>query len=320
NHPWLHSLLAPGYKAVDIFFILSGLILAVVYRDLRWTPAPRFMLRRVFRVYPLHIVALVVLILAVSWPAFLPGYFVSPAFGASVLIVQPYWPSQAAQNPPAWSIGVEMLCYLLFPAAMALLRSIGQRRHALYSLVAVLALVQLWVQFHYLGITTGIGAIVRGLAGFSLGMAIARLAGQLTLSARWASRIELLACAGIAMAICLKQEHWIASWAALLLFCLYFDQGVVAQQLRKPLWLWLGNISFSVYLIHYPLLMVAKKMPWLEGLLHGGFAGKLAYYALLTGALLLISSLSYRYLEQPCRKIPDWLLGRANRQQQAAAG
>jgi peptidoglycan/LPS O-acetylase OafA/YrhL len=52
------SVLWLGQTAVDIFFVLSGFILACVYGALRLDRVPLFWLRRICRIYPLHLVVL----------------------------------------------------------------------------------------------------------------------------------------------------------------------------------------------------------------------------------------------------------------------
>lgn len=131
----LARVVAAGPVAVTFFFVLSGFVLTWTYEDegaLRGT-ARAFWRARLARVYPLHLLALVVSVPVVLalWrragadPAGLVD--VAVGGGLSLLLVQAFHPGYAlAWNPPAWSLSVEALFYALFPSAMP--RLAGARR------------------------------------------------------------------------------------------------------------------------------------------------------------------------------------------------
>ena len=117
-----------GYVGVDLFFVLSGFVIADNYRhffepwdrDKYW----RFQLVRLGRIYPVHSVMLLatVGIVAVATAA---GYQRTTAgvdyslgsFFANVLLVQAWGFPQYSWNWVAWTISAEWFAYLLFPFA-----------------------------------------------------------------------------------------------------------------------------------------------------------------------------------------------------------
>src|SRR5262245_22686241 len=124
---WLRELLDAGNAAVSVFFVLSGFVLAIGNQDaLRagMLRRGRFLRRGLARIYPAHIVAIVALLpLAFhsTWGA-ATGAF-PPATAqyrvgtlALHLLLAQAWaaPVALSWNHPAWSISVELACYLLF--------------------------------------------------------------------------------------------------------------------------------------------------------------------------------------------------------------
>src|SRR4051812_31494401 len=126
-HTWIgrHQLVTSGYLGVDLFFILSGFILAHVYADRFTAPGAyrRFLRARVARIYPLHIIMLMSLAaLVIAMPSFQLRFapsefrFTAAGFVACVFLVQDWLPRlEQTWNAPAWSLSAEWLVYLLFP-------------------------------------------------------------------------------------------------------------------------------------------------------------------------------------------------------------
>src|ERR1700709_576806 len=115
-----------GYIAVDLFFILSGFVMALSYRD-SFLPQPlavaypAFLMRRVARIMPLNAVVVIVLALAVWLGGRAGDTFVTArnpwAVVANLLLVQD-WGLYRSIDKPAWSVSVEMAVYLTYPALL----------------------------------------------------------------------------------------------------------------------------------------------------------------------------------------------------------
>ncbi len=148
--PWLPGgaihVLAQGNLAVDLFFILSGFVIALNYGDRLagdWRATGDFLFRRFARIYPLHLLILcgfaayvgsAILFGSQTLERQHPGYFV-----ASLFLVQNWGLfGELRWNVPAWSISTEAFAYLLFPILIRLVLPI--RRSAWLLAVLVLAL------------------------------------------------------------------------------------------------------------------------------------------------------------------------------------
>lgn len=307
-----------GYAAVDLFFILSGMILASVYSHLSFGDAGLFWLKRVCRVYPAHWVSLIGLCFIFSYPAWtlaaLQNLFLNWGFAASALLLQPFFSLQSPANPVAWSVGIELFCYFLFPVAIIFVRRLAPLRSAAIAL-AVLLVIEWVVLRTYIGDTHGVGAVCRGLAGFGVGMLLWRVGSGLQLTARGATLFEVMGLLGMAGGIAMNRPELIPLWSASLLFGLSFDRGLLARALHVKWCFWLGNISFSMYLLHYPLALATDK--WLPVTLFPGNPVLIAWlrFSLLLAVILIMSALSYRFIETPGRRIPALLRDKLQRKQ-----
>jgi peptidoglycan/LPS O-acetylase OafA/YrhL len=126
-------LIHKGYLAVDMFFMLSGFVMAHVYhRSFSESITPRnywsFMAARIARIYPLHLMILLLFVAtAVAWHLTagssrsalrdvpLQGPQSVEAFVANVFMLQGLDAGKLSWNYPSWSISVEFVAYLLFP-------------------------------------------------------------------------------------------------------------------------------------------------------------------------------------------------------------
>jgi len=297
-----------GYRAVDLFFTLSGIIICAVYRDFRWRDLGRFWLKRVCRIYPLHVVALSALILIVIWPRWdVWPQLVTWRVAGSYALLQAFIDLRTAANPPAWSAGVELVCYLAFPPAILALRK-PLPLSAILALTLAAAVAEYWTVATYLGDAFGPGAVLRGICGFGLGMALWRLFQRVCAYAALATAAEVIGLAGMALTVAFNWPAIIPLFSALLLFGLLFDHGPLARALRHEWCVWLGRISFSLYLMHIPLMDAADRVfPAASG------ATTWVRVAVLSVCLLVVSTLTYLLIEQPARRIPSLIIGRPHR-------
>jgi peptidoglycan/LPS O-acetylase OafA/YrhL len=107
---------------------------------------------------------------------------------------------------------------------------------------------------------------------------------------------EIVGLSGLALAIELDGYDYLSMFSAILLFGLWWDAGPIARLLRASWCVWLGRISFSVYLLHFPIITAADKFyPAKSG---AGWQQSWRFMAVV-GAILAISSLTYIAIERP---------------------
>ncbi|MFP1761849.1 acyltransferase family protein [Lonsdalea quercina] len=196
NIPFLDELTSMGFFATSTFFVLSGFLLAHVYiRDgqLR-EPARRFMAKRLFNLYPIHIIGLVSSILVVmlmQWlaippegqvasarfviydsnqpgvdPATLRHYMdnVQLTFNSllQLLLLQAWNPYFLTFNAPLWSLSTLFFFYLLFPLLAPRLMNSRYPRRWLAFIFVLYLLPAVWVVWHKLYGMPYTGLLQRG--------------------------------------------------------------------------------------------------------------------------------------------------------------
>ncbi len=200
------GLVADGYLGVDLFFTLSGFILAHVYLSQFEGGAfgyGGFLKNRIARVYPMHLAALAAMIVLYAGATAMgagvgsPDAFKWSDLPAHLFMVHAWGATPAVGwNFPSWSISAEWAAYLLFPLVAALVLK-AQRRSAwmaaaalalcLVSFAALSNLHQLapWVGRDFSQMTAQIGAL-RILPSFLLGVALYAFGRRYAAPAHWA--------------------------------------------------------------------------------------------------------------------------------------
>lgn len=308
-----------GYRAVDIFFILSGFIISSIYQDIQAKGVFLFWAKRACRLYPVHLTLFIFVCLFATYPSWNRATLaplVDWNLAASAFLLQPYLTVKIA-NPVAWSAGVELLCYLLFPAAIVLVRRMPPRHAAVLALVALLAGEHAVLQT-YGGNVGGFGAVYRALGGFGIGMLTWRVSCGIRLTAWGATALEVMGLGGLLACVAANRSDLLPLWFAPLLLGLFCERGVMARALAADWCVWLGRISFSIYLMHYPLIAAADRWFPMTKRPGGAMMAETARMSGLLALLLVLSTLSYRFIESPGRRIPN-MLGTATRRLRARA-
>lgn len=141
---FVSAVIMMGYQGVDLFFGLSGFIIAHHYaeklRVFSWAGYRDYLWARIARVYPLHLVMLMtVLLLVKAAPLF--GFTINrgtdylwSGFFKNLLLVQAWeFPARVNWNHFAWSISAEWFAYLLAPLFVALIWA----RQRVFSLIGL---------------------------------------------------------------------------------------------------------------------------------------------------------------------------------------
>jgi peptidoglycan/LPS O-acetylase OafA/YrhL len=319
----LKPLYDAGWAAVDLFFPLSGFIFFWLYgaaiRERR-IGAGAFARLRFSRLYPLHVGTLAA-VAAMQFFFFRAtgSFFIYEAndarhFASGLILAQQWLPPTLEQsfNGPAWSVSVEVLLYGIFFAACRL----GFKGLWPALAVAVLAIPLLWWN-EFIG---------RGVMGFFLGGAVFAL-DQAILGrpdakriARIVAGLALLLWVLVAVECYLGPAHRLLGPGFtrnfyLLLFIFAVSPATIlalalGEQVLGASWQrlsFLGDISYSTYLLHFPMQLALALVAAQHDLGPETFENVPAlvlFYIVLIG----VGALSFRFFERPMQ---NWLRGKS---------
>lgn len=305
-----------GYLGVDFFFILSGFIITRHYEAsiaLRTINFKAFAIRRLSRLYPLYIVSIAffvlvnVYVIEPLYPVKIVDFGMGPtfAFHAFLQLLMLGSLSDLAQpNGPVWSVSVEWMVNMAFFALIWRYRRIPNP--ALWIVMALAMLYLFHASPHVLQSQAGGIAICRGIAGFILGSLLFRHHRDLPdITPRVLHLVEAMLFAVVVALMyfhddlldyCVDYIFQLVLFPALILISLY-RQGHICRIFSSQAITFLGRISYSIYLLHYPLAYGMAYTPWIRVM---GYPWLGISYIVV---LIALSTLSYKFIERPGRYI-----------------
>jgi peptidoglycan/LPS O-acetylase OafA/YrhL len=327
--------LPAGFIGVDVFFVVSGFVITgLLVREFAGTgriSLLSFFARRARRILPAAVLVTVATVVA--------SYLLLGPISAAFIALDAQWTSLGAgnfrfaltetsyldsQRPPSplqhmWSLGVEEQFYLVWPVLL-LLVSLGAKAVRNMRVRATIVLVAVCVaSFTWSAVETelngtwaffspltragelGVGALIavatfelrRTRSALALVLAVAGLGGIIgsavffTPQTAWPGTAVLVPSLGTALVVlggCLD------------------DRGPVRRLLGVAPLRWVGSRSFSIYLWHWPILIIAAQYSQVDSL---PFSWSLPLVALS----LALAEVTYRMVENPIRSWP-WLNAR----------
>jgi peptidoglycan/LPS O-acetylase OafA/YrhL len=309
----LGSLIQHGYLGVDIFFVLSGLILSLLYCEqlpgtFSFSWLREFIIKRIAKLYPLHLVTFLVMVLVVlgaryagsayrhegdntAWSA-IANLFLIHAWGVT---------SSLSWNAPSWSISAEWFAYcLVFPIMVYGLRQ--KRLFVVIGLCAVLWGAYVFGALHWSsrGLSVTTAGVTRIVPEFLIGYAVYRSLGK----TKDASG-DLLSLIGIALLVsaCLIDGGYLVLAApaiAITLVGLYVGGPISDVIFGNRLAIFVGKISYSIYMLQLFVQMAANQM---VRHLHIQYTPRNALMLLFgeLGVAILAGCAAYYLLEEPLR-------------------
>ena len=262
---------AGGDCGVSFFFILSGFVLASAYGGRIASGCFRhrtFMARRIAKIYPLHLLCLFA---AVAIGIRHIGADNLPALLSNLLLVQS-WISSAdfyfSANAVSWFLSDILFCYAVFPI---IFRAVSRMAPAALTGAWVAVLVVYAVLLCNIpdAMTNAIVYVFPPVrtVDFAIGITVWRIASRLkgrhsaVLESRLAATAaELTVFAALAAMLAVHQYvslqirtaclFWPVNMAIILLFACERQGGAMAWLLRRKPLIWLGNISFPLFMVH----------------------------------------------------------------------
>lgn len=315
-HETDNQVLKSGYLGVDLFFLLSGFIITHVHQaDFANGYALRthfhFLKLRLARIYPLHFVIMVLFgIFAMLAPDFIDRYphperFEFDAFIYTLLLVQNWGIGPGTLwNMPTWSLSAEWLAYLLFPFISIQVAKV-RPRYALLAALCVLALLELvFLQFGHRE-DTGKAGLLRIACEFVAGCLVYR---HVRAADGQGARLGWIAVVLLGLAVSVPGLYFLASTSFVLLVVAVVSTSsrLGAVLASRPMTL-LGDLSFSLYLCHWPLIQVRN---WA---VDQGYIDAASGLVLLVPAILAGTWICWACVEKPARRLGRRLIAEPSR-------
>ncbi|MEX5256851.1 acyltransferase family protein [Kocuria arenosa] len=317
-----HDYIESGFLGVEVFFVLSGFIITYTYADQfeRFTMGTYtwFVLLRVARIYPVHLVtllAVLVLVVAAGLKGLnldFPQKYTMGNFMANILMLQSV-PPFSAWNGPAWSICSEFAAYLAFPLIALWVARIRNARAGLTAAAAVLlggtALMLLIVAYINPSPTSHELIWLRISTEFTAGALL--YAGWRHLGPMrqgpWWGWVAVVAVAGVVVLLGVIGDGSPFVLATVPLIGVFVlacagATGWLLRLLGSKVMIWGGKVSYSVYMTHFILLMAfGKILPWdayVDSSLETRLGVMAAYYLMV----IIAGASCYYLVEEPARR------------------
>ncbi len=322
------NIITNGYLWVDFFFILSGFVICHVYGRKLATRTrivvKTYLWARFSRLYPLHVFVMLLFVIQTvvlirlfpnyaseNWSRTLPDFFIHLFFlQTSGLIDHLAW------NVASWSIAAEWWTYIFAIGLIPLLNKVNTRITIISIILALSGLAFIASKNPEFSINAiyGLGTL-RCVFGFTIGIGVyqaySKLANKKTIWCKdWLFYIMFL-CSLSVLHFDLYDIIVIPFFGAFIL-CASLNKGLPSKILNSKPLLFLGNISYSVYLIH--LFWLTLWWMWLDLYFiptHPGVIPGLSYNILWLSILLALiigsSYLTYNYVEISAqKKLRQW--------------
>lgn len=297
---------------VDLFFIISGFIMCYVYKESVATlpQYTTFLRKRFARLIPLHYAVLLlylsVLAIATVFQVKInhPEAFDLSCVPSHLFLTYAFNTCpKFAFNTPAWSISAEMGMYILFP--LLIKASVRSRTIMFVGSLVVLSLAtshlnaRPWYEWTFdWGVARAFPSFVFGTILFDQQVSVTKLPFSSLLFRLFVGGFILGAAFGM------NEVPLVAMIYCIVLFGLAADlskaQGSISPRLAP-----LGQLTYSIYMLHEPILLIMVDILAVKFLHIAGVALNWT----LAGVMLLIVSISYAsftWYETPARQ---WIAG-----------
>jgi len=283
-----------GESGVLAFFIVSGFVIPLSLE--KWNSVRHFVINRIFRIYPLYIVIYLCTLSIVGLSSFHSGNEIFLSAAAHLFFLQQYFNITDLVNN-SWTLSLEAVWYISFSLLFVL--SFNRKNH----LILTFCLIATFVVCSF-----SLGNLVRVPLG-RFGLLLACVMGliffrserdEISRRASFATLAAVLAMIGACLFVgfllrpgtalttpsfrCVELS-WLLGFGLFLVPFLSRDWS----GWRGPGLRYLGTVSYSIYLIHPPLMLILNQLP----------VSGAAYLAIVLPATLALASLTYRYVERP---------------------
>ncbi len=304
-----------GFVGVSFFFVLSGFIISYSYNDKlknKTISNKQFWVARIARIYPLHVLTLFVSIFIFASMMRNPISFLAHLI-PNIFLFQSFIPNPTyyySFNAPSWSLCCEMFFYFLFPFLIFKLNSIKKILIFLLPLMIVTLIGMYFTPEDQTTVNTiwYVNPISR-LTDFLIGIFlffIFRKLKRVKINYKIGSLLELFAIStfiifylysdSFSIVYRASAYYWFPVSLVILSFAL--EYGIISKILSHKCLIYLGEISFGIYMIHFLVIKVLQSVIHKTNIHLAPFI----LFLILFTTTFVLSSLSYKYFETPMNR------------------
>lgn len=331
---FFHYLISPlrwGYLGVSLFLVLSGFCIHLAYAQKKqatgsyeFTPR-RFFARRIWRLYPAYLAAILGTTLALNLAAYVPGLNVAESLsipGLRDVFTHIFMLHGVDERTfysivsVFWSLTLEFQLYLAYPLFLKMFERLGVGRSVLWlfgasivwRILAIYVLDNGLISVAASGPYTAMGSVFARMPEWLMGAYVAHLyvSGKLQSSRALPATAAFAGLFALGIASTFLKALWVATdlvfglaFAALTVAFMsresFFASGKLARQL-----VWVGTISYSFYLFHVQLFWLIA--PFVDPI--ASLEARTILRILWLGVSVLICAQLFKFVEKPFLKLP----------------
>ncbi|MBO1512371.1 acyltransferase family protein [Metabacillus bambusae] len=308
-----------GAAGVSFFFVLSGFILTFNYHNkinkLNKTNLKQFYKARFAKIYPLHLLTFLIA-LPITLLYFNPDrlYLIKLIYMSiiNLSLIQSFSPSSATYfnfNGVSWTLSVEAFFYLTFPFLIFNIRKLKIHN---YKFISILLLTIVWIGLFVLNFNLNesnhfliwalhifpVARLFEFITGIVLGLIFVKTQNNWSSEKHSIAEISAVLLFMVALLIsvnlhtgAVRGGFFIPVWC-ILVYIFAHQKGIISRLLSNRLLVYLGEISFSFYMIHQLVIRYYLQFKFVE-----------TYMTVVCFVItLILSALTYRFYEEPLRK------------------
>lgn len=315
NSPWFSGVAGTGFHGVELFFVISGFILALPFaghylNGTERVDLKKYYLRRLTRLEPPYFVTVLALFVLAVWVRGRSAATLLPHLGASLFYLHNLiYGSASSVVGVAWSLEIEVQFYVLVPLLTLIfaVRDWRWRRALLAALMLSATVAQrIWFAHNARASLSVLGYLQFFLAGFLLADIFLRDWQERPRASWYWDAVSVVGWP--LMFVVFRSEavtNWIFVWLVLLLYCAAF-RGAIGQKVFSNAWITAaGGMCYSIYLIHYEVISAVGR--YTDRIHVSGPAWVIfgAQLAMVGSAILVVCGFYFLILEKPCMR-RDW--------------
>lgn len=323
-YPFNDSMRALGVEHLNLgvgyFYILSGFVMMIAYGNRDFIDRKEYWLNRVARIYPLHILTLILTVLvyigsSINYLSYINFNVFS--FIANALLIHSWFPSYSlSYNVPSWSISVEMFFYLSFPFIFNYFIKRFCFKVIFVSIIGFWMVSQFAMNWYYFSSSYGgYDTLDRYFLkynpflhfnAFLIGILFGYLLNnrtKLNLKVKNYDLPILFLTLAIVVSIVFVRNLFLHNglfaipFAGVMLL-LSLNSGRITKIFNNKHLIYLGEISFSFYLLQMPISQVLKKI---FSVMKINIDESLFFIVVLLVITLVCSHVVYKFIEVPMR-------------------